>query len=90
MRYRGGDFCIGQGCMYWRWEDPDKKERGYCSEASKFVPLLDVTRVPKEAEQREALTLKPRMWGVSVDLKELWRRAMRRLRRTADRAGDRS
>lgn len=32
MRYRG-DFCLGQGCMHWFWEDPDKKERGYCSAA---------------------------------------------------------
>jgi hypothetical protein len=32
MRYRG-DFCIGQGCMHWFWEDPDKKELGYCSVA---------------------------------------------------------
>ncbi len=43
MRYRG-DFCIGPSCMYWRWEDPEKKERGFCSEASKIVSLLDVTR----------------------------------------------
>jgi hypothetical protein len=26
MRYRG-DFCIGQGCMHWRWEDAEKRER---------------------------------------------------------------
>jgi hypothetical protein len=31
-RYRG-DFCLGQGCMHWFWEDPEKKERGYCSAA---------------------------------------------------------
>ena len=32
MRYRG-DFCLGSGCMHWFWEDPDTKERGYCSAA---------------------------------------------------------
>jgi len=32
MRYRG-DFCIGQGCMHWFWENPETKERGYCSAA---------------------------------------------------------
>jgi hypothetical protein len=32
LRYRG-DFCIGQGCMHWFWEDSEKKERGYCSVA---------------------------------------------------------
>ena len=32
MRYRG-NFCIGASCMYWFWEDPDKKERGYCAAA---------------------------------------------------------
>jgi hypothetical protein len=32
MRYRG-DFCVGQGCMHWFWENPDNKERGYCSAA---------------------------------------------------------
>jgi hypothetical protein len=44
MRYRG-DFCMVQSCMYWRWEDRETKERGYCSEASKIVSLLNVTRV---------------------------------------------
>jgi len=32
MRYRG-DFCIGAGCMHWFWEDPQKRERGYCAVA---------------------------------------------------------
>ena len=32
MHYRG-HFCLGQGCMHWFWEDPEKKERGYCSAA---------------------------------------------------------
>jgi hypothetical protein len=32
MRYRG-DFCLGHGCMHWFWENPEKKERGYCSAA---------------------------------------------------------
>jgi hypothetical protein len=32
MRYRG-DFCLGDGCMHWFWEDSEKKERGYCSAA---------------------------------------------------------
>ena len=32
MRYRG-DFCLGQGCMHWFWENADKKERGYSSAA---------------------------------------------------------
>jgi hypothetical protein len=32
LRYRG-DFCIGQGCMHWFWEDPEKKKLGYCSVA---------------------------------------------------------
>ena len=79
IRYRS-DFCMGPSCMYWGWEDSEKKERGYCS----AVPLLNVTRVPKEAEQREAVTLRPTIYGVGVDLKELWRRAKRRFRRSAD------
>jgi hypothetical protein len=32
MRYRG-NFCIGAGCMYWFWENPDTKQRGYCAAA---------------------------------------------------------
>jgi hypothetical protein len=32
LRYRG-DFCIGQGCMHWFWEDAEKKKLGYCSVA---------------------------------------------------------
>jgi hypothetical protein len=32
MHYRGS-FCIGPSCMHWFWEDPDKRERGYCSVA---------------------------------------------------------
>jgi len=34
----------------------------------------------KEAEQRELVTLKPSFWGVSIDLKETWRRLARRFR----------
>jgi hypothetical protein len=45
LRYRG-DFCMGPACMYWRWEGPEKKERGYCLEALKSVSVLNVTRVP--------------------------------------------
>jgi hypothetical protein len=32
----------------------------------------------KEAEQRELVTLKPSLWGVSIDLKETWRWLARR------------
>jgi hypothetical protein len=32
MHYRG-HFCIGPSCMHWFWEDPDKRERGFCSAA---------------------------------------------------------
>jgi hypothetical protein len=53
MRYRG-DFCCVQSCMYWRWEDRETKERGYCSEASKIVSLLNMTRV--SAADRELFT----------------------------------
>lgn len=35
----------------------------------------------KEAEQREVVTLKPTLWGNSIDLKELWRKLRRRFRR---------
>jgi len=35
----------------------------------------------KQAEAREAVTLKPTLRGFSVDLKELWRRGFRRFRR---------
>jgi hypothetical protein len=34
----------------------------------------------KEAEQRELVTLKPSLWGVSIDLKEIGRRLARRFR----------
>src|SRR5580704_5446858 len=34
----------------------------------------------KEAEQREAVTLKPTVYGVGVDLNELWRRIAHRFR----------
>jgi len=35
----------------------------------------------KEAEAKEVITLKPTLWGNSVDLKELGRRLRRRLKR---------
>jgi hypothetical protein len=35
----------------------------------------------KEAEAREVVTLKPGLWGVSIDIKEIWRRIARRFRR---------
>jgi hypothetical protein len=34
----------------------------------------------KEAEAREVVTLKPGLWGVSIDIKEIWRRIIRRFR----------
>ena len=49
MRYRG-DFCLGQGCMHWFWEDPDKKERGYCSVAISRTQNMMWAR---ELEERE-------------------------------------
>ena len=43
--------------------------------------LLDSGRVQvKEKEQAELFTLKPTAWGMSIDLKEAWRRARRWLR----------
>jgi hypothetical protein len=34
----------------------------------------------EEAERRELVTLKPTLWGNSIDLKELWRRIARRFK----------
>jgi hypothetical protein len=34
----------------------------------------------KEAEQREVVTLKPTLWGVGIDLKEMGRRVVRRFK----------
>jgi len=49
LRYRG-DFCIGASCMHWFWEDPDKKERGYCSVA---VSRTQHMMWAKELEERD-------------------------------------
>lgn len=38
-----------------------------------------------DAQQREALTLKPTIYGVGVDLKELWRRIAHRFRQYRSR-----
>ncbi len=51
MRYRG-DFCVGQGCMHWFWENPDTKERGYCSAA---VSRTQHMMWAKELEEGNAL-----------------------------------
>ena len=34
-------------------------------------------QVPPPAQKQEVLSLKPGIWGVSIDLKELWRRGQR-------------
>jgi hypothetical protein len=52
LRYRGS-FCIGASCMYWFWEDADKKERGYCSAA---VSRIQSLMWAKEFEQRDEQT----------------------------------
>lgn len=51
MRYRG-DFCIGQGCMHWFWENPDTKKLGYCSAA---VSRTQHLMWQKELEEAEGL-----------------------------------
>ena len=51
MRYRG-DFCIGQGCMHWFWENPETKERGYCSAA---VSRTQHMMWQKELEENQGL-----------------------------------
>ena len=48
LRYRGS-FCVGAGCMYWFWGDPDKKDVGYCSAA---VSRTLATMWAKEMEER--------------------------------------
>ena len=55
MRYRG-DFCIGQGCMHWFWENPDTKERGYCSAAVSRTQHMMWT---KELEEARGLPVQP-------------------------------
>jgi hypothetical protein len=52
MRYRG-DFCIGQGCMHWFWEDPEKKERGYCSVAVSRTQNMIWARELEEHDKQE-------------------------------------
>jgi hypothetical protein len=52
LRYRGS-FCIGASCMYWFWEDADKKERGYCSAA---VSRLQHAMWIKELTERDKRT----------------------------------
>jgi len=49
LRYRGS-FCIGASCMYWFWEDSEKKERGYCAAA---VSRLQHTMWTKELAERD-------------------------------------
>ena len=51
MRYRG-DFCVGQGCMHWFWENPETKERGYCSAA---VSRTQHMMWQKELEEAQGL-----------------------------------
>jgi hypothetical protein len=52
MRYRG-DFCIGQGCMHWFWENPEKKERGYCSVAVSRTQNMIWARELEEHDKQE-------------------------------------
>jgi hypothetical protein len=51
LRYRG-DFCIGAGCMHWFWENPDTKERGYCSVAVSRTQHMMWAKELEELEPR--------------------------------------
>jgi hypothetical protein len=51
MYYRGS-FCIGPSCMHWFWEDPDKKERGYCSAAVSRAQSMMWERELRERDQQ--------------------------------------
>ncbi|WKA27398.1 hypothetical protein [Bradyrhizobium roseum] len=69
MRYRG-DFCIGQGCMHWFWENPDTKERGYCSAAVSrtqhmmwATELEEARGLPGQLGQNEQVALLPNPAG---------------------------
>jgi hypothetical protein len=58
LRYRG-DFCIGAGCMHWFWEDPDKKERGYCSVAVSRTQNMMWAKEMDERDKPAARSAKP-------------------------------
>jgi hypothetical protein len=51
LRYRG-DFCLAAGCMHWFWEDPEKKERGYCSAAVSRTQHMMWEREVKELDKK--------------------------------------
>jgi hypothetical protein len=51
MHYRGS-FCIASSCMHWFWEDPDKKERGYCSAAVSRAQSMMWDRELKARDQQ--------------------------------------
>ena len=38
--------------MYWFWEDPDKKERGYCSAAVSRIQLLMWAKELEEGDKQ--------------------------------------
>ena len=58
MRYRG-DFCIGASCMHWFWEDPDKKERGYCAAAVSRVQHMMWSRELDEQRGKQPPGMQP-------------------------------
>jgi hypothetical protein len=62
MRYRG-DFCLGQGCMHWFWEDPEKKERGYCSAAVSRTQHMMWQTEWEEQDQQAPRLAKPTRGG---------------------------
>ena len=63
LRYRGS-FCIGASCMYWFWENPDKKERGYCSAAvSRTQQMMWAREFDEERDKRAPGAVKPTPGG---------------------------
>ena len=68
--------CREQACPI--ATDPDNQPTG---DDGTLICFPDPDQAKPPDKQPEILTLKPSLWGVSLDLKEIWRRFLRLIKK---------
>jgi hypothetical protein len=80
LRMVGGPPAVRR--LAWDWVRMKEAEQSKSAAHQSQTGTVDTeTAPPLRQPKTELLTLKPTLWGVGIDLKELWRRARDRWQR---------